>query len=256
MTEQEWRACTDPKAMLEFLRGKASDRKLRLFACACCRRIWHLIDDQRCRQAVEAAERYAEGRVSREELKAAADVAGAPVTRAYDATGEGVSADARYHASYVASFAYSAALSATWNFGPSDAPHGAYREALTVGGAYAAAVQAAAKAALAVANLVHASTGVDGATAEAQEEARQCGTLRDLFGIPFRPVGVDPAWLTPAVVELAQAIYDDRAFDRLPELADALEEAGCLDADILAHCRQAGEHVRGCWAVDLILGKE
>jgi len=58
------------------------------------------------------------------------------------------------------------------------------------------------------------------------------------------------------VVKLAESIYDERAFDRMPILADALEEAGCANADILAHCRQPGEHVRGCWAVDLILGKE
>ncbi|MBL8795193.1 MAG: hypothetical protein JNM56_14910 [Planctomycetia bacterium] len=80
--------------------------------------------------------------------------------------------------------------------------------------------------------------------------------FRDLFGNPFRPVTVNPAWLTSAVVSLAQAIYDERAFDRLPILADALEDAGCDHADILNHCRQPGEHVRGCWVVDLLLAKE
>jgi hypothetical protein len=82
--------------------------------------------------------------------------------------------------------------------------------------------------------------------------------IRDIFQNLFRPVAVDPSWLAwndGTVVKLAQAIYDDRAFDRLPILADALEEAGCDNADILAHCRQTGEHVRGCWVVDLILGK-
>ena len=67
---------------------------------------------------------------------------------------------------------------------------------------------------------------------------------------------VDPNWLTPNVVMLAQAIYDERAFDRLPALADALEEVGCHDTHILGHCRQPGQHVRGCWVVDLVLGKE
>ena len=79
--------------------------------------------------------------------------------------------------------------------------------------------------------------------------------LRDIFGNPFRPVVADPAWLTPTVQAIASAIYADRAFDRLPILADALEEAGCTDADILLHCRRPGEHVRGCWVVDLMLGK-
>ena len=79
--------------------------------------------------------------------------------------------------------------------------------------------------------------------------------LRDSFGNPFRPVTIDQAWLTPNVAALARKIYDDRAFDRLPGLADALEETGCTDADILAHCRGPGPHVRGCWVVDLLLGK-
>ncbi|MCI0377346.1 MAG: hypothetical protein L0215_07060 [Gemmataceae bacterium] len=77
-----------------------------------------------------------------------------------------------------------------------------------------------------------------------------------LFGNLFRPVAADPTWLTAAVVELARTIYDERAFDRLPKLADALEQAGCTHAGLLAHLRQPGEHVRGCWAVDLLLGQE
>ena len=80
--------------------------------------------------------------------------------------------------------------------------------------------------------------------------------IRDIFGNPFRPVTLDPTRLIPKVKALAQAIYDDRAFDRLTSLGDALEEAGCHATDILAHCRQVGPHVRGCWVVDLLLGKE
>jgi hypothetical protein len=85
------------------------------------------------------------------------------------------------------------------------------------------------------------------------------GLVRDIFGNPFRHVSIHPAWLMwheGAIPRLAQAIYAERAFDRLPILADALENAGCDDANILAHCRQPGEHVRGCWVVDLLLGKE
>ena len=81
--------------------------------------------------------------------------------------------------------------------------------------------------------------------------------LRCLFGNPFRPTVLEPDWLTRhdgKVLQLAQAFYDMGALDRLPELADALEEAGCHDTEILAHCRQPGPHVRGCWAVDLVLG--
>jgi hypothetical protein len=80
--------------------------------------------------------------------------------------------------------------------------------------------------------------------------------LRDIFGNPFRPVNADPVWLTSTVVSLAEGMYAERAFDRLPILADALQDAGCDHPDILSHCRSDSTHVRGCWVVDLILGKE
>jgi hypothetical protein len=80
--------------------------------------------------------------------------------------------------------------------------------------------------------------------------------LRDIFGNPFRPVSLDAAWLTSDVLALARGIYDERAFDRMPILADALQDAGCTNDDILSHCRNANQvHVRGCWVLDLILGK-
>jgi hypothetical protein len=88
---------------------------------------------------------------------------------------------------------------------------------------------------------------------------QQCHHLRDLFSpLPFRPISINLvmlSWNDGTVPKIAQAIYDERAFDRMPILADALEEAGCTDAEILNHCRQPGEHVRGCWVVDLLLGK-
>jgi hypothetical protein len=89
-------------------------------------------------------------------------------------------------------------------------------------------------------------------------EARldRCALIRDLFGNPFQLVAADPAWRTPNVLSLARAIYQERRFEDLPVLADALEEAGCTDGDILAHCRQGGGHVRGCWVVDLVLLEE
>jgi hypothetical protein len=87
--------------------------------------------------------------------------------------------------------------------------------------------------------------------------ARQCDLLRDVFGPdPFRPVPVDPRWLTADVIGLARAIYEDREASLLPILADALEETGCGDAAILGHCRRPGEHVRGCWVVDQLTGRE
>jgi hypothetical protein len=86
------------------------------------------------------------------------------------------------------------------------------------------------------------------------EQAAQAGLVRDCFGNPFRPVTLDPSWLTSTVVSLAEGIYADRAFDRLPILADALQDAGCDNPEVLDHCRAPGPHVRGCWVVDLILG--
>ena len=87
-----------------------------------------------------------------------------------------------------------------------------------------------------------------------KEEASQVSLIRDLAGNPF-VVGTKSFDPSNSACCLAASIYADRAFDRLPILADALEEAGCTDAEILNHCRQPGEHWRGCWVVDLILGK-
>jgi hypothetical protein len=90
------------------------------------------------------------------------------------------------------------------------------------------------------------------------ERAEQARLLRCIFGNPFRPMQADGAWLRwndATIVKIAEAIYEERCFGDLPILADALEDAGCDNADLLAHCREPGEHVRGCWVVDLLLGK-
>ena len=85
----------------------------------------------------------------------------------------------------------------------------------------------------------------------------QAGMLRDIFGpLPSHPVPVDPAWLTSTVVALARQVYESGDFTPMPVLADALQDAGCEREDILSHCRSDGRHVRGCWVVDLLLGKE
>ena len=105
------------------------------------------------------------------------------------------------------------------------------------------------------------------ATAQAAAEAapsvadcqERCSLTRCVLGNPFRPVSIDQSWRTwndGTIVKAAQSIYDECAFDGMPILADVLEGAGCANQDLLKHCRQPGEHVRGCWVVDLILGKE
>jgi hypothetical protein len=202
MTEQEWLSCTDPRSMLEWLRtsGRLSERKARLFAVACCRRIWPRLTDERSRMAVEVAERYADGAATNRELR----------------------------------FAFSCAADA-YAF---------------VAASHTADAQAAAGAA----NTARPEAHYHGSYMTPREEHPKL--LRELFGpLPFRKVHIDPPCLTPAVLTLAQAIYEGRQFQDLPILADALEEAGCSDPDILAHCRGPGPHVRGCWLLDLLLGK-
>ena len=88
------------------------------------------------------------------------------------------------------------------------------------------------------------------------ERAAQLLLLHDIFGNAFRLFTLHPAWPTATVVALAETIYQEKAFDRMPILADALEDAGCTNQEILGHCRGPGPHVRGCWVVDLLLGKE
>ncbi|MCE9560806.1 MAG: hypothetical protein K8U57_02000 [Planctomycetes bacterium] len=90
--------------------------------------------------------------------------------------------------------------------------------------------------------------------AQAEEARVQSNLLRCVIGNPFRPILVNPSWLTSTVVSLARGIYDEKAFDRMPILADALQDAGCDNTAILDHCRAPGPHVRGCCVLDLILG--
>ena len=106
--------------------------------------------------------------------------------------------------------------------------------------------------------MAHASSAagdVDGPES-IEEKGQQAQLLRDIFGNPFRPIAIDPRWLTSNVVELSRAIYDERAFEKMPILADALMDAGCDSDEIIAHCRGDGPHVRGCWVVDLLTGRE
>jgi hypothetical protein len=233
MTEAEWLKSTNPREMLAFLRDQVSDRKLRLFACACCRRIWHLLVDERSRSAVEVAEGYADGLQSRRALASAVQRAR---RRAESVDNLGDDA-ASYAACWAGTFSPDAILECAW------------------AAADAAAFFASAKAAGVGEDALSYYTGLD-AGVQVAEPAAQARLLRDIIGNPFRPVAIDPAWLTPQVVAVARAVYKGRQWDELAVLADALQEAGCSSADLLAHLRSGGEHVRGCWALDLILGRE
>ena len=231
MTEAEWLACDDPTPMLAFLRGQASDRMLRLLACGCCRALWGDAS-AKSRAAVEAAERYADGRADMAELDRARDAAEgeADLDRwMWGDRGCGVAV----------AFAEAARAPsrAVW-------PDGRVHERTTwelMEWAVSTAVQAAA-------------TRCDPGR-EVLTRRDVCRLVRCCLGNPFRPAAVVPDWLTTTVVALARLIYEERAFDRLPILADALEDAGCDNSDILAHCRGDGPHARGCWLIDLLLGK-
>ncbi len=102
--------------------------------------------------------------------------------------------------------------------------------------------------------ILAAQSAVSAVGAKKRETAAQCELLRDIFGNPFRQPRLKKSWRTTAVVDIASEIYDEHAFGRLPELAVALQEAGCDNNEVLEHCRNGGPHVRGCWVVDLVLG--
>jgi hypothetical protein len=226
MTEQQWLASDDPSTMLAVIRSwnargadggpdghiAVSGRKLRLFACACCRQVWHLLTDERSRQSVEVAERFADGKVTDEQCETvwlAARTAGMECGFSPRAT--------------------MLAQDCTWH----------NSEACAVG-----AVQ-------------------QGEAEEGPHLPAQSVLLRDIVGNSFRRRAIPRACLTADVTSLAQAAYDERILPsgeldlaRLAILSDALEDAGCADADLLSHLRSSGPHVRGCWVLDLLLGIE
>jgi hypothetical protein len=219
MTEAEWSRCTDPTAMLQFLRCKASDRKLRLFLCEGYRRLPASQLPGNTRKAALVIEQYADGLVSKKLLLNARSQAWDCVTRFWEQS-----------------------CSRRASQPPEDRAHHACLAAIAQG----------------------TNTSVDGLFDLAVpslldvigESAWAADCLRDIFGNPFRPVPLAPAWLAwndGTLGQLAAAIYEQRAFDRLPVLADALEEAGCDNPEMLTHCREPGPHVRGCWLVDLLL---
>jgi hypothetical protein len=218
MTKLEWDNCTEPIRMLDFLRETeiASERKLRLFVAACCRRGWHRLDA--AGQAVaEASERLADGLVSEAEVRAAVWAS------------RGVQdIDARTAVDHGAV--------------------GAWRPAVTL-----------------LADVCVRPLPAD-PSAPDRERRAQANILRCVLGpLPFRSPEGDPRWRTPLVLSLAQAAYDERVAPdpsrpgwlildpaRLLVLADALEDAGADEPEILEHLRGPGEHVRGCHVVDLI----
>jgi hypothetical protein len=226
--ETDWLQTSDIIILLRYMGKRLSIRKKRLFAVACCSRIWDLIVDERSREAVRAAEKYADGLIRREDLAVACLAGRAPVPvweRGYQPS--------------IADNARSCAANAA-RYVARDQPE-------TVHIAHQ------------VSRALAYSLGLPSAR-EAAHQAELTSLFRDITGNPFRAVAaLDSAWLTwkeGTVHKLATSIYQEKNFADLPVLADALEEAGCTNPDLLLHCREDGEHVRGCWAVDTLLGKK
>ena len=217
MIEAEWLTSEKPNRMLYLLSGLASERKLRLYLHACLSRTPRGNYDA---QVLAVGERLAAGLVSEEDRQRV-------LTLVSD-----------YHTHLFPSVA-------------------AIVSPLTVSWLHWGAEAAARDVASSFVPIVDPRTWDETAWQRhvSAELGTQCDILRDIFGNPFRRAGVDLRWLTPTVVSLAKGIYAERAFDRMPILADALEDARCEHTGILTHCRGDGPHVRGCWVVDLLLRK-
>jgi hypothetical protein len=208
LTQPQW-SDNDPGAILKLLRGRVSDRKVRLFAAACCRTLWPQLSDPRTRNLLDVIERFADGEAGRDELEAARHqhprkcIGGAFAV----ITASQIDPWAAAHATLA------------WFRGERLKWQGARRRA------------------------------------NCQLEV----PFNDIFSPPNPPPVIDAevlAWQKGTVVRLAQAIYDERRFSDLPVLADALEDAGCMEEAVLRHCRRQEGHVLGCWLVDRLLGRE
>jgi hypothetical protein len=209
VTEAEWLACTDPSKMLQVILDQFGARKLRLFACACCRGLGPLLDSERCVHLLTVAERFADGLATEQEL-ALARAAAQPMKR----WGE-----------QAAEFAARPSL---------DLPWGVLRMLDYIRAAH---------------------------QRKPDKDAARLGQVaiaRDIFGNHFPRVKASPAWSQwndGLVPRMAEQIYEERTFDDLPMLADALEEAGCEQRTLLGHLRGGGVHVPGCWALDVVLAR-
>jgi hypothetical protein len=266
VTEAEWLACTDARRMLTFLRPPPNDRKGMLFAVACCRAVWSRLPRPDGLPGLDWAE--AESLQGVRWAEEHADVIGTPdfdLRRLIYGLEAAVLhwQSLMYFEGRKREKSLRGQIEDTDDWSDHDLRHvaghidGTLLEPQRFTEAELDAISAqwggAADLAYRLPDLVDRS-GAD-ALEWVDEGLLPPDLLRDIFGNPFRPAAIDPRWLTSTAVSLAGAIYEERAFDRLPILADALEDAGCDNADILTHLRGEGPHARGCWAVDLVLGK-
>lgn len=221
MTEEEGAAATDLHTMLKVPPVATNRRKLRLFGAACCRQLGNWLLHPRVLKALDAAERYADGKITDDTLSKWSR----EVDRATDAC------DTR---------------TVRTGFTPEWIAYHAVAS-LTTPNTYAGWRMVAT-------NILRREELYREVIPDMH--ARLLALLRDIVGNPFRPVAFSPDWRTGTAVALARQMYESRDFGAMPILADALQDAGCDNNDVLSHCRDANHvHVRGCWVVDLVLGK-
>lgn len=232
MAKSDWPGGGDPEEMLKHLRGRVSGRKLRLLAAAACRHVYPAAKLTAARlAAVAVVERHADGEATLGEL---AQEQGASLARLALAANDGW--NAHVYEEVIWGATQTSAFGAAWT---------ALRQAVNACGN--AARERVGPGAVATWEVYR--------RAEEQARAGNAELIRDVCDLGPREA-LREVWRTPEVVELAEGIYRERAFESLPYLGDALEEAGCADAAVLGHLRGGGRHVPGCWALDLALGRE
>jgi hypothetical protein len=226
MRESKWLASRDPVAMVRYLLGKASLRKLRLLTCACCRHFRSLVEGAcppwilvAAERAATVAEQFADQLVGEFELLQASGAGSEPEIRV---------------------------------FRPRD-PSYMLVHSIRIAVAYDTVLEE--QIGQAVGYVYRNRDWLSATLPETRTVIVEL--VRDLFGNPFCPPVLNAAWVLQngqSARRLAEVIYDEKDYQRLPVLADALEDAGCDNADVLNHCREPREHVRGCWVLDLLLG--
>jgi hypothetical protein len=240
MTEADWWAATEPARLIDwlFFDARASDRKLRLFSVAACERVRHRVHFPGILAALDLAEAFADGRIDAAELTVASNTEwGNYHTRSENHSRRVLSGHEEPVPQEVVYAEIACLYSTLRNYGRD---RGAYERHPDL-----------------QLYVLEVALVIDLPDRTYPSFPRLVSLLHDIFGpLPFHDVSISPDWLTSTVLALARGIYDEKAFDRMPILADALQDAGCDNDEMLSHCRRGGwEHVRGCWVLDLLLGR-
>jgi hypothetical protein len=243
VTEAEWVTSADAVALVRWLVPTASKRKLQLYLCGGCRCIQPLFFHPYSVRAIEVAERFADGLADRQEFSDACYLAEVPTFGCeFD---EDILQRNPERARNVL---------------PRLVELGALSKSVLSGGRWEVNETVRERLLVAARTAYYCGWNIIRDPEWQSQDIHKVGwpgrwLIDCVFGNPFRPIAFDPAWRTHTAVAIAQLIYDDRDFGLLPVLADALEDAGSEDADLLNHCRLPGQHARGCWAVDMVLGR-